>query len=112
MTSNRNDEYLTGVSAVSVSVEELLEAADAIHDLPPDEKDFEGRTAAVTELHVPNLGKVVPISFRLEALAQLFSEGVPEEWTLPAADDGNTRPPPARPSEPVNDFETPTITIY
>ena len=72
------------------SVEELLEAADAIHDLPPDERDSEGRAAVVAELHAPNFGKVVPTSFRLEALARLLSEGVPEEWTLPTEEDGNT----------------------
>lgn len=74
----------------AVDADLLCDVLEAVADLPANERDFEGSTFTImrllTERDLP-MGKralvATAISFRLQALARLTTDGGGQGWVLP-----------------------------
>jgi hypothetical protein len=61
------------LNAVAVSVEDLVLASHEVHKLPPEQRNWEGRTACIARLFKGQHYKVFAVHSRLEALAALIT---------------------------------------
>lgn len=78
------------VNTVQVSADDLLLASDEIHNLPPEDRDWEGRAFVVARLFKGEHLKAFAVQSRLEALMELIRAGSLTAWA-PSEADGSHR---------------------
>jgi hypothetical protein len=86
-TANR----IARANSVSVTVEELILAAAAIHKLPYVERDLRGRTQCLAEMFTGQGYKVLAVFARLEAMVKIIRSGRVSHWASPEAPDGGSQ---------------------
>ena len=77
------------LNAANVTVGDLQLASDAVHQLPPEDRDWEGRLHAMIRLVPGNPDKGLAIEYRLVAMSRMLEAGVLPGWALPQAPDGS-----------------------
>ena len=77
------------LNAANVTVADLRLASDAVHRLPPEDKDWEGRLHAMIRLFPGDPDKGLAIEYRLVAMSRMLEAGVLPGWALPRAPDGS-----------------------
>lgn len=63
------------LNSVAVSVEDLVLASDEVHHLPPEQRNWEGRTTCVARLFEGQHYKAFAVHSRLQAMAALITSG-------------------------------------
>ena len=63
------------LNSVAVSVEDLVLASDEVHHLPPEQRNWEGRTTCVARLFEGQHYKAFAVHSRLQAMAALIISG-------------------------------------
>jgi hypothetical protein len=77
------------LNRVKVTVEDLLTASEAIHDLPVEDRDWEGRAHCLVLLYrKAEPGKAMAVGKRLEAMAAVIQSGALPGWLTAADEDG------------------------
>jgi hypothetical protein len=69
------------LSSVAVSVEDFVLVSDEVHNLPPEQRYWEGQTTRVAHLFEGQHYKAFAVRFRLQAMAAL-SQAVNSLWPL------------------------------
>ncbi len=76
------------LNTVDVSVDDLLLASNEIHQLPPDQRDWEGRAICTARFFKGERQKAFAVISRLEAMAKLISSGALPNGLIPEIADG------------------------
>jgi hypothetical protein len=63
------------LNLVAVSMEDLVLASDAVHNLPLEQRNWEGRTTCVARLFKGQHDKAFAVHTRLQAMAALITSG-------------------------------------
>lgn len=63
------------LNSVAVSVEDLVLASDEVHNLPPEQRNWEGQTTCVARLFKGQHYKAFAVHSRLQAMAALITSG-------------------------------------
>jgi hypothetical protein len=66
---------IAGLNSVAVSVEDLVLASHEVHNLPPEQRNWEGRTTCVARLFKGQHYKAFAVHSRLQAMAALITSG-------------------------------------
>ena len=78
-TANR----IARANSVSVTVEELILAAAAIHKLPCVERDLRGRTQCLAQMFTGQGYKALAVFARLEGMVKIIRSGQVSHWASP-----------------------------
>ena len=89
-----NEVWKAKVNAVEISVDDLRRAVEEVQQLPPQDRDWEGRLLVLNRLFRRTPNKGIAIEYRIVALCRVLeAEEVPGwallEWPLPKASDGS-----------------------
>ena len=77
------------LNSVAVSVEDLVLASDEVHHLPPEQRNWEGRTTCVARLFEGQHYKAFAVHSRLQAMAALIISGkLPQAFVDEMGDGG------------------------
>ena len=77
------------LNSVAVSVEDLVLASDEVHHLPPEQRNWEGRTTCVARLFEGQHYKAFAVHSRLQAMAALITSGkLPQAFVDEMGDGG------------------------
>ena len=83
------------LNSVVVSVEDLVLASDEIHNLPPEQRNWEGHTNCVARLFIGQHYKAFAVHSRLQAMAALITSGkLPLSLVTEMSDGGRVLPEP------------------
>lgn len=78
------------LNAVTITVADLLLASKEVHDLPKEDRDWEGRLMTMVRLFPGNPHKGLAVEHRLVAMSRILEAGVLPGWALPETPDGAT----------------------
>lgn len=81
-------EALERLNRVEVSMQDLLQASALVHELPEDQRDFEGRALVMLRLFPGQPDKCQVVEYRLQAMSSLLSERALPGWATPPSEDG------------------------
>jgi hypothetical protein len=81
---------LRRINSTKFKGHELMEFANEVHRLKPKDRDFEGRIVVAIQFFDGDSKRVMSALFRMEALAQIISQGRLEGWTKPGDKKGMT----------------------
>jgi hypothetical protein len=84
----RTVEYVARINRVDVSSDDLLSLSKEIHEMPPEQRDWEGRAICAIRLFSEQKDKALAVTWRLEALAKLISSESLPHWAKQEAEDG------------------------
>jgi hypothetical protein len=85
-----SEKLIENLNRTVVTAAEMLELAEAVGALEPEQRTFEGHAFAASRLHEGNHQKVSALMFRMEATARLlFKAGGAPGWAFPAQPDGS-----------------------
>jgi len=73
---------LRSMNSAKIAGSELMQFAEEVHRLKPEDLDFEGRTITAIKLFGGS-DRAMSACFRMEALAKIISEGRLPGWTKP-----------------------------
>jgi len=79
------NEALERLNSVEVSMQDLLQASAQIHELPEEQRDFEGRALVMLRLFPGQTDKCQAVEYRLQAMSELVSRGALPGWATPRA---------------------------
>ncbi len=88
MTDSDSD-FLARMNAARVTLDDLLHVTEEVHNLPAEERDFEGRAILMIKLFPGEPDKNLAIDNRLQAMNRLIEEDVLPHWSMPKAEDGS-----------------------
>ncbi len=71
------------------SSDDLLEISDAVHDLPEDRRDWEGRTFLLVNRFPKQHYRAMAADYRLMAMSALIAKNILPLGVLPQAPDGS-----------------------
>lgn len=77
------------VNAAIVTKEDLLRVTEAVHNLPENERDFEGRTIQMIKMFPKQSDKCMAIDLRIMAMDEMIGLGTLPGWALPQQEDGS-----------------------
>jgi hypothetical protein len=76
------------ISAVTVSLKDLLLACEEIHRSAPKDKDWEGRLITLARVFKGQRGKAMAVEYRLAAMTRILESNLLPGWAKPIAPDG------------------------
>ncbi|MEQ1597613.1 MAG: hypothetical protein ABL985_21235 [Casimicrobium sp.] len=79
------------LNSVEITLDDLLQASKAVHDLPQEDRDWQGRKIALVKLFLGQPEKAHAVETRLGAMAQLIQSGVLPMWATPVDSEGATQ---------------------
>jgi hypothetical protein len=84
-------DLIARVNTVPVTVQDLLLASAEIHNLPIEDRDWEGRAHCLARMFKGQRDKAFAVGCRLEAMARLIESGKAPHWVLPKGPGGGER---------------------
>jgi hypothetical protein len=75
MDQDTTNLIIARLNSVAVSVEDLVLASHVVHNLPPEQRDWEGQTTCITRLFNGQRYKAFAVHYRLQAMAALITSG-------------------------------------
>jgi hypothetical protein len=76
------------VNSISIKHQELIEVTERVHELPEEDKDFEGRSILLIKMFPGEPDKVMAIDLRIRAMGDIIDSHVLPGWTMPEQPDG------------------------
>lgn len=77
------------INSVEVTMDDLLEASEAVHQLPPEDRNWEGRAHLMAIMFKGQPHKAMSIDSRLTAMSIMVESGKLPGWVLPEQEDGS-----------------------
>lgn len=77
------------LNAERFSADDLLEISDAVHELPEDRRDWEGRMFLLAKRFPRQHYRAMAADYRLTAMSALIAKNVLPHGVLPQAPDGS-----------------------
>ncbi len=71
------------------SADDLLEVSDAVHEIPEDRRDWEGRMFLLAKRFRGQHYRAMAVDYRLTAMSKLIEKGILPLGVLPQAPDGS-----------------------
>lgn len=84
-----NGKLQNELNAVAVTVADLREAGEAIHALPLENRDWQGRAMAMVRLFKGQPNKSMAVECRLTAMSRMLQSGTLPGWSMPPSSDGS-----------------------
>jgi hypothetical protein len=79
---------LRDINGTKFAGSELMEFANEVQRLNPEDRDFEGRTVVAIQFFNGDSKRVMSALFRMEALARIISQARLEGWVKPSQEKG------------------------
>lgn len=77
------------INSVKVTINDLLEASEAVHSLKPEDRNWEGRAHLMAIMFKGEPHKAMAIDSRLIAMSSIIASGELPGWALPQKEDGS-----------------------
>jgi len=77
------------INSIEITIEDLLEATEAVHQLPPEDRNWEGRAYLMAMMFKGQPHKAMSVDSRLTAMSAMIESGKLLGWALPDQDDGS-----------------------
>jgi len=82
-------DFLEKINEVEITIDDLLNATEEVHKLPPEDRNWEGRAFTMAKMFKGQPHKAMAIDSRLTAMSEMIENGNLPGWALPKDEEGS-----------------------
>lgn len=82
-------DFLEQINEVEITIDDLLDVAEEVHKLAPEDRNWEGRAFTMARMFKGQPHKAMAIDSRLTAMSEIIESGSLPGWALPKTKDGS-----------------------